>query len=250
MFLLETFNKNQLLPGYRVESVYDSREKSVETLQQLSTTYALSSFTKLESFLESDVDIIIECAGIQVVTQYATRIVTKKDLLITSVGALVDIELYNELRTTSALNNRKVYLPSGAIGGLDIIKAAKVAGGLDEVALVTRKPLAALLNESLTRETILFEGTAKEAIERYPKNMNVAITLSLAGIGVEKTKVKIIADPSVEKNIHSIRARGAFGEMEMKIENNPSPSNPQTSYLTALSILSSLKSLNEEICIG
>ena len=80
--------------------------------------------------------------------------------------------------------------------------------------------------------------------------MNVAITLSLAGIGVEKTKVKIIADPSVEKNIHSIRARGAFGEMEMKIENNPSPSNPQMSYLTALSILSSLKSLNEEICIG
>ena len=92
---------------------------------------------------------------------------------------------------------------------------------------MTRKPLTALLNESLTEETILFEGTAKEAIERYPENMNVAITLSLAGIGVDDTKVTIIADPPVEKNIHSIGARGDFGEMEMNIENNPSPKNPK-----------------------
>ena len=89
---------DQLLPGYRVESIYDSREKPATTLQQLSTTYALSTFTNLETFLESDVDIIIECAGIQVVTQYAPHIVAKKELLITSVGALADIKLYNELR--------------------------------------------------------------------------------------------------------------------------------------------------------
>ena len=141
-------------------------------------------------------------------------------------------------------------MPSGAIGGLDIVRAAKIAGGLDEVTLVTRKPNAALSNESLIEETFYSKVLQKMPSKSIPENMNVAITLSLAGIGVEDTRVTIIADPQVEKNIHSIVAQGDFGKMEMIIENNPSPNNPKTSYLTALSILSSLKSLNEQIIIG
>lgn len=250
IFLLETLNMDQAMPGYRIVSVYDDREKSTISLQEIASTYAVQSYNDLVTFLQSDVDIIVECANVQVVKQVAARIVAEKDLLITSIGALSDAKLYTKLKAITKSSEQKIYLPSGAIGGLDIIKAAKVMDGLDAVTLITRKPLVALSNESLVSETVLFEGSAKDAIEKYPKNMNVAITLSLAGIGVENTKVKIIADPYVEKNIHMITAQGDFGKMEMTIENNPSPTNVKTSYLTALSILSSLRSLDEQVCIG
>lgn len=249
-FLLNKLNIDQVIPDYRIVAVYDEREKSMASLQQIKAAYGVAAFNVLDAFLQSNVDIIVECAGVPAVKQTASRIVKEKDMLITSVGALADEEFYTKLKMISHSSECKIYLPSGAIGGLDTIRAAKVLGGLDAVTLVTRKPLDALSTESMTKETVLFEGAAKDAIENYPENMNVAITLSLAGVGVEKTQVKLIADPYVEKNIHTITARGDFGKMEITIENNPSPKNAKTSYLTALSILSSLQSLTEQISIG
>lgn len=204
----------------------------------------------MDLFLKSGIDIVIECANIQVVNDYASQIVKQKDLLLISVGALADPLLYSDLVSIAKTNKRKVYLASGAIGGLDILKAAKVINGLDAVTLISRKPVVALSNESLNKETVLFEGTAEDAIQKYPQNANVAITLSLAGIGTKKTLMKIIADPTIEKNIHTIHAQGDFGSFELRMENNPSPTNPKTSYLTALSILSALKELNEQIVLG
>lgn len=249
-FLLEKVNQEKVLQGYKITAILDEREKSVEKLQDFSTRYAVDSYQDLDQFLQSSIDIVIESANIEFVEKYATRIVKEKDLLMISIGALSNLSFHDKLASTVQESGRMVYLPTGAIGGLDLVKAANVIGGLKTVTLISRKPLHALSDELLTEETILFKGSAKEAIEKFPKNANVAIALSYAGIGIEKTLVQIIADPTIDKNIHSIQIEGDFGRAEVKIENNPSPTNPKTSFLTALSILSTLESLETQIHIG
>lgn len=251
-FLLEKINQEKRLQGFKVTSVLDERNKSKDTLEELSHTYNIEHYNELSSFLNAPIDLVVECANVDLVKQYAKEIVKKKDFFIISIGALVDMDFYQELKTLSRSMDRNIYLPSGAIGGLDIIKSANVMGGLESVSLTTRKPAQALTDqdEVILKEKVLFKGAAKDAIAQFPKNANVSIILSLAGIGVEDTKVTIIMDPSVERNIHEVRATGDFGELNIKLENKPSPTNPKTSYLTALSILSALKSLDDAIKIG
>lgn len=249
-FLLEKLNQGNVIPGYQITAVFDDRGKSEEKLDTLSQEFNFTVYNELDLFLQSPVDLVVECANIDVVKQYAGQIIHEKDLLLISVGALADPLLYKELHTIATLRNRKVYLPTGAIGGLDMLRAANVLDGLDAVTLETRKPVQALSIGAIEKETIIYEGSAKDAIVKFPENANIAIILSLAGIGVDETKVWIIADPLTDKNTHHLKARGDFGKLELKLENNPSPTNPKTSYLTALSILASLKSLDDVITIG
>ncbi|RST72752.1 aspartate dehydrogenase [Siminovitchia acidinfaciens] len=249
-FLLEKLNIDQLIPNYRIISVLDEREKAKEIMPSLSGKYDFTFFDKLDSFLNSGIDLIVESSNIETVQKYAYRILCEKDMVVISVGALADPAFFNKLKLVAEENATKLYLPAGAIGGLDAIKAAGIMGDLHSVSLVTRKPGEALSGGEITEERVLFDGSAKEAIARFPENANVAITLSLAGIGVEKTEVKIIADPKVDKNTHTIQAAGDFGKMEFTLQNNPSPDNPKTSHLTALSILSSLRSLQGQVVIG
>lgn len=245
IFLLENLKEE-----YQITAVFDSREKSTLKMKALSDKYHFKVYQEIESFLNSEIDLVIESANIKVVKAYATKIIQKKDLLMISVGALADQWLYEKLKTQAKLNSTKIYLPAGAIGGLELIRAANTIGGLDSVSLITRKPAAALSDESFIGEKMLFEGSARDAIEKFPENTNVAITLSLAGVGVDQTRVKVIADSTVTKNQHIIQAQGEFGKASFCIENNPSPTNSKTSYLTALSIFATLKSLNEQIIIG
>ncbi|UJF27612.1 aspartate dehydrogenase domain-containing protein [Planococcus sp. 107-1] len=97
---------------------------------------------------------------------------------------------------------------------------------------------------------MIFEGSAFEAVEKFPKNINVALVLAIAGIGVDKTRVRIIVDPDIERNTHTIEAEGTFGRMKLQVENNPMPSNPKTSLLAALSILSVLQNRGNALRIG
>lgn len=251
-FLLEKINLEKRLPGFKVTSVLDERSKSKGVLEKLSHTYDFEYHQELHAFLNGPIDIVVECANVDLVKQYAKDIVKKKDFFIISIGALVDMTFYEELRTLVRSMDRNIYLPSGAIGGLDVIKSANVMGGLDSVSLTTRKPAQALTDgdDVIDKEKVVFDGVAKDAIVQFPKNANVSIILSLAGVGVENTKVKIIMDPSVERNIHEVKASGDFGDVSIELKNNPSPTNPKTSYLTALSILSALKSLDDAIKIG
>lgn len=96
----------------------------------------------------------------------------------------------------------------------------------------------------------MYEGPAREAVRKFPANVNVAATLSLAGIGLDKTKVKIVADPEVKNNIHEISVQGDFGELKTRVENVPSPQNPKTSYLAALSAIATLKKITDGVEIG
>ncbi|MCX8171939.1 MAG: aspartate dehydrogenase, partial [Candidatus Bathyarchaeota archaeon] len=195
------------------------------------------------------------------VRQYAIKTLSSgKDLMIMSAGALVDDYLLTEMKRVAREKGRKIYVPSGAIVGLDNIKSANV-GQVEEVMLTTRKPPISFRGapyvekskidlSSLKEPLVLFEGPAREAVKLFPQNVNVAATLSLAGVGADKTKVRIIVDPTIRNIIHEIHVRGEFGEIYTKTENRPFPTNPKTSYIAALSAIATLRKISESMVVG
>lgn len=248
-FLLKSVNIDGLLPEGRIVAIYDVNE---DYAKQVGQEFAAEAYADIHSLIQADdVDLVIEAANIKVVEAYAPAILESgKDLLLISVGALADANFYDQLKQLCQANGTKIYLPSGAIGGLDVLKAAMSIGQLDAVSITTRKPPQALPGAPLDNESVLFEGSASEAIQLFPQNINVSIILSLVGLGPDKTSVKIIADPNVTKNNHCIEAKGSFGKLTLQVENDPMPNNPKTSYLAALSVLSTLKNRNEIIRVG
>ena len=161
-----------------------------------------------------------------------------------SVGALGDPFFLSELLDIASKNGSHIYVPTGAIAGIDAIRSVKHL--LDSVVLTTTKNPIALAGApffnltkinlyGITEKTVIYEGNAADAVKKFPANINVAAILSLAGIGIERTKVKIIADPYTDVNQHEITANGKFGEMTVIVRNKPSPNNPKTSFLAVLS---------------
>ncbi|WP_370644601.1 aspartate dehydrogenase [Sporosarcina sp. ACRSL] len=249
-YLLQKINKEQLLPNTSIIAILDEREKARVELPAIAAEYECLAFHDIQSFLQSDIDIVVECSNIETAKTYAFDVIQEKDLMVISIGAFADLSFATQLTQAAQESRHRIYLPSGAIGGLDALKAAALDGGLESVTLTTRKPAHSLTAEEMTAEQTLFEGSARDAIEQFPKNANVAIVLSLAGMGVEKTNVQIIADPAVTQNIHHIEAKGAFGEFEMTIKNNPSPDNPKTSHITGASILAALANSKSAVVVG
>jgi aspartate dehydrogenase len=206
-------------------------------------------------------DFIIEAASQEAVFLFAQTILEAgKDLLIMSVGALVDHDFRSNLERIARKNGVKIFLPTGAICAIDGLSSAAVSG-IDEVSLISTKPPEAFkgvpyvekLNidlDELKESTILFEGTAAEAVKLFPKNVNVAATVSLAGIGFEKTKVTLIADPKTKQNHHRIMARGEFGTMEAAIDNLPFQKNPKTSRIAAQSAIAALRKIVGTYWVG
>lgn len=247
-FLLQSINIDGLLPDTKIVGIYTRNQQSAN---QLAVEFKTENFTDISSLLQSDVEVVIEAATVQVVKELAPAILKGgKDLVLSSVGALADPSFYEKLETICRSNGARIQLPSGAIGGLDILKAAKSIGELYSVSITTRKPPQALQGAPLDKEKVLFDGSATEAIGLFPKNINVSIILSLAGIGPDQTGVKIISDPAVKKNCHSIEAIGSFGKLTLQVENDPMPNNPKTSYLAALSVLATLKNRDAIIQVG
>lgn len=201
----------------------------------------------------SPVDLIVEAASQDAVRDNALSILqNRKDLMIMSVGALLDESIFDIIVEGCKDFNKRVFLPSGAIAGLDAIRA--VQDELDSLVLVTTKNPKALKGakffetsqidpDKIVAPTVIYEGTAQEAVKLFPSNINVAALLSLAGIGSTKTTVKIVADPKADKNIHEIEAKGKFGRFTIKVENVPSPSNPKTSRLATLSAVECLRKI-------
>jgi len=206
-------------------------------------------------------DIVIEAASQEAARQYVPMALEKnKNVLIMSVGALVDADFRKKIEELAKRNRRRIYIPSGAVAGVDGLGAA--AGvRIDEVTLNTIKHPGAFKNnkyvvdqkidlEAIKKPTPIFEGTAEEAVVHFPQNINVAATLSLAGLGFDLTRVRIIADPGATRNIHKLFVRGDFGALEVEVRNVPSPQNPKTSYLAALSAVSAIKKIAGTIWVG
>lgn len=230
--------------------ITDILVRDAKKYEQIARQYDVKLHTNINDFLKAPLDIVVEAATVEAVQQFLPSILPKKDVVLISIGALVDQLFLREMQELAKTYGRTIYLPSGAIGGLDLLQHANALQGVQEVTLTTRKPAHTLTSEKLTGAKIIFQGTAEEAIKQFPKNINVAIVLSLATIGMHRTTVKIVADPSLDKNEHHIQATGEFGEMSLTVANEPLPTNPKTSYLAALSVLSTLKNLKQTIKIG
>ncbi len=239
-------------------AIYD---RSMEHCEKLSKLLKHKPEISSPEELISGVDIVIECASSAAVREFGLAVLENgKDLMVLSVGAFAEPGLLSKFIKTATAKNCRIFIPSGAIAGLDGLKSASVAH-IRNVALTTTKNPTGLKGapyimknnidlDSFTSKTLLFEGSAKEAIEAFPANVNVAVSLSLAGIGTENTMVRVFVDPEALRNIHEIHVEGDFGKFTCIIENVPSPDNPRTSYLAALSAIATLKKITEPLQVG
>lgn len=240
--------------------VYDySKNASEQLVSQLKSKPEIVENHHLLS--STPVDIVVEAASQDAVRDTALSILqNRRDLLVMSVGAFLDESIFDVLSDACKEFKKTIYLPSGAIAGLDALKSVK--DELDSVSITTTKHPRSLKGakffetsdinlDAINDATTIFEGTAKEAVSLFPANINVAALLSLSGIGSEKTIVTIIADPTTDKNTHHIEAFGKFGTMSFVIQNFPDPKNPKTSRLAILSAVETLrKYCSDEIQIG
>lgn len=208
--------------------------------------------------LAARADIVIECAPKAVFEPLARSVIEAGRIFMPlSVGALLDhMDLIDRARATGG----RIIVPTGALIGLDTVRAMAV-GEIQEVTLITRKPPRGLAGaphlvdngidvEALTEATRVFEGTAREAARGFPANVNVAAALSLAGIGPEKTRVEVWADPAIDRNMQSVRIVSDSGEAEMTIRNIPSAENPRTGKITALSVIACLQRMTAPLVAG
>jgi aspartate dehydrogenase len=205
----------------------------------------IPSYTDIDQLLAQQPDIIVECAGHHAVKEYGCKILAANiSFVISSIGALADSTLYQQLKEASTNSRAKIYLPAGAIGGIDALAAAKL-GGITEVTYTMRKPPKAwqgtvaetVINlDGLQQAHVIFSGSAGAAATLYPKNTNVTATVALAGLGFDKTKVQLIADPEIDDNIHEISVFAETGNFSIILEGRPSSYNPKTSALTAFSV--------------
>jgi len=214
-------------------------------------------FMEVEELVKN-CDLVVECAVKSAVRGFfELAIKYERDIMFLSAGGVLDCMDLIEEAKKKMIN---IYVPSGAVVGIDGLDAAKYSG-LKKVTLITRKPPKAFKGnkyleeqkielDKIVTETVVYDGPARKAVEYFPANVNVAATLSIAGVGPDETKVKIVIDPFITSNSHEIIVEGDFGRFRVISENLPSPNNPKTSYLTALSTIVTIKRIVEPIHIG
>jgi aspartate dehydrogenase len=196
-------------------------------------------------------DLVIEAAGQAAVLQYAPSCVQAGlSIMITSVGALADAAFTANLVQMAQVSGSRIVVPSGAVAALDYLQAVRMSQGQVQVVYESRKPVAAWHPELLAmgydphelgQPLVLFEGPADEAARKYPKNLNVAATLALAGVGMTQTRVRVVVDPAVQGNQHSIHVQSPLGSLQLTLENAPSPRNPKTSWIVAHSVAGAIE---------
>ena len=229
--------------------------------KQLAAEFGVAFVTTLGELLTHRPDVVVEAASHEAVRLYCdTLLDAGVAVIVLSGGALCDDKLRARLEASAIKNDALLYVPSGGIGGLDALKAACIAG-VDAVEIVVSKPAAAWkgieyvekLNidlEGLREPAVLFDGTARDGVPHFPANVNIAAVLSMAGIGFDRTRLKVVADPTIMHNTHQIAIRGKTGNISIKLENVPAPENPKTAWLACYSALAALKLAKSPVRYG
>ncbi len=265
-FIADALARGQV-PGMRLHAIADVTAEAASVAQ----AYACAFTTAALDLPGLGVDLAVEAAGGAAARALAVPLLRAGcDVMLMSVGAMADAAFAAEVAEAAAAAGRRVacvthslrhpWLRIGAIGGLDAVRAAAVAG-IAEVLLTTRKPPRGLAGapwfdrhpvdlDALTEPAVVFEGNAAEAIAAFPANVNVAVALSLAGVGPARTRVRIVAEPGLNRNVHEVTVRGDFGELRVEIANVPSPRNPRTAMLAGLSAIAALRRIAAPIVIG
>ncbi len=244
-----------LLPGLRLGAV--SARDHGKARRNLSGLSAMPDVTTLAGLADT-CDVIIECAPAAVFAEVAEAAIAAGRIFIpASVGALLPrMDLVDKAAATGA----RIIVPTGALIGLDAVRAA-AEGEVESVTLTTRKPPNGLKGaphlvqsnisvDGLSEPKLVFEGTARAGAIGFPANVNVAAALSLAGIGPDRTTLQIWADPGVDRNMHTITVEADSARFTMTIENIPSEENPKTGKITALSLIATLRRLTAPMVAG
>lgn len=225
--------------------------KSMENVLKLSTKLNCKAYESLDEIIEDRPDYIIEAASPYVVKDIGIKILESGiNLIPLSVGAFADRDFYKNMKEMAKKNNSRVHIPSGAVGGFDVLQGALLMEDV-EVEIHTEKSPKSLNGAPFLRGRILseykveniFTGSAKEAIKDFPKNVNVAVATALATVGVNKTRVSITSIPNSKSNKHQIKLIGDTIKVDISIESTPSPNNPKSSSLAAYSVIVLLKNL-------
>ena len=206
-------------------------------------------------------DTVVEAASHVAVQEHLVALLEAGiNVIVLSAGALVDDALCRRAEEAARRSGALLYVPSGGIGGLDVLKTACIAG-VDTVTIQVAKPPAAWKGiayveqrgfqlEGLTAPVTLFEGQARAGVPHFPQNVNIAAVLALAGIGWDRTSLRVVADPALRLNTHTIHVAGRSGRFSVVLENVPSPENPKTSWLACYSALAALKALESRVRYG
>ena len=244
---------NGTVEGYTPVAVMDVSEAARNAMAEYVGCKACAS---LDEVLACQPDIVVEATAPNPLKALALPILQAGvDLVSLSVGAYADDEFAAKAKAAAEESGAHIYLPSGAVGGFDVINAVKMMGGLHARIVNTKPPYALngapmlngrLLSETETEE--LFRGSAREAIRQFPHNVNVAVAVGIASTGVDETEVVVTSQPGLELNCHRIELEGVFGEAVIDIRSAPSPDNPKSSTLAAWSVLSLLSRLQSHMC--
>lgn len=240
------------LPRVEIVAIAGRREPSRSA--SLAREYAVPYAVGREALLARRPQVVVEAASHDAVREHLVALLEAGvSVIVLSAGALADDGLRRAAEAAAAASGARLLVPSGGIGGLDALNAACVAG-VDEASIQVAKPPAAWKGipfveglgidlDRLETARVLFEGPARSGVPHFPQNVNIAAVLSLAGIGMDRTQLRVVADPALKLNTHTLRISGRTGRFTVVLENVPTPDNPKTSWLACCSAVDALRSL-------
>ena len=256
---LELIRRGDLGSGIEVAAICGRSAASAGA--SLAREYGVPFVVGVEALAATKPDVVVEAASHEAIRQHLVNLLSAGiSVIVLSGGALVDDALREAAEKSAEANRALLYVPSGGIGSLDALKAACIAG-VDDASIQVAKPPAAWKKipyvdamgidlDGLREARVLFEGSAREGVPHFPQNVNIAAVFAMAGIGFDRTRLRVVADPALTLNTHTIRVRGASGAITIVLENVPSPENPKTAWLACYSALAALKLVNSKVRYG
>jgi len=229
--------------------------------RSLAAESGIAFTTSVDGLLATRPDAVVEAASHEAVRTFGLPLLANRvAFIVLSGGALADDTLRATLEAAAAQHRTMLYVPSGGIGGLDALKAV-CAAGAEHVEIAVTKPPAAWKNipyverlgvdlDRMVGPVTLFDGTAREGVPHFPANVNIAAVLSMAGIGFDRTRLKVVADPALRFNTHFITIRGKTGTIDIRFESVPSPDNPKTALLACYSAIAAIRQFNSPVRYG